>query len=342
MSIANEDNTISPPNSPGAASHYAPPHRSAIGSPSRSQASYASALKSRPEPRAGQSSGAAATPADSGAAASGAASGAAAGGAAASRSSNQSGTTAAPSVALPTTVPPSAPQGAAARAATAAANAQIQAHIQAQAQAQAAQNQAQAQVQAQAQAQAQAAHVQAQVHRAATGGVHPLSMHNVHPAVHAAMQHVSGGWRPGVHPAGQAPFINAAGGYGAAAAYQAVPMMMAGQQNPPPQPPANPGNPPDEMGDPPPAPPPPAVPHTLNPHGTYYYPGVPSTEFGPMVHRYVPRHDAPGHPGVLFAGSQMQGGFMVSFDFRMGVDVARFFSHGLNCSVEIVQLRSHG
>ncbi|KAK4146238.1 uncharacterized protein C8A04DRAFT_35216 [Dichotomopilus funicola] len=211
VSIANEDNTISPPNSPAATSHYAPPHRSAVGSPSRSQASYASALKSRPESRVGQS------------AAASAAGGAAAGGS----GSNQPATTPAPSVAAPTPIPASAPP--------------------------------------------------------------------------QTMPHVTGGWRPVVH----------AGGYGAPY------FMMAGQQNPPRQPPANPGNPPDEMGDPPPPPPPQIVPHTLNPHGTYYYPGVPSTELGPMVHRYVPRHDVPGHPGVFFASGQMQGGFMANGTMHM-------------------------
>ncbi|KAH6624822.1 hypothetical protein B0J18DRAFT_191868 [Chaetomium sp. MPI-SDFR-AT-0129] len=294
VSIANEDNTISPPNSPAATSHYAPPHRSAVGSPSRSQASYASALKSRPESRVGQS-----------AAASASGGGAAAGGGAGGSGSNQPATTPAPSVAAATPIPASAPpQSTPARAAAAQAQAQVQAQVQAQAAAQAQAAQVQAQVQAQAQAQAQAAHVQAQIHRAATGGVHPISAaHGVHPAVHAAaaMPHVTGGWRPVVH----------AGGYGAPY------VMMAAQQNPPRQPPANLGNPPDEMGDPPPPPPPQIVPHTLNPHGTYYYPGVPSTELGPMVHRYVPRHDVPGHPGLFFAGSQMQGGFMANGTMHM-------------------------
>ncbi|KAG7290622.1 hypothetical protein NEMBOFW57_000625 [Staphylotrichum longicolle] len=66
-------------------------------------------------------------------------------------------------------------------------------------------------------------------------------------------------------------------------------------------------NPPDELGPPPPPPPPPANPPILNPMGVHFQPQVPGTEMGPMTHRYVPRHDPPGAPGMFFPGQQMPG-----------------------------------
>ena len=80
------------------------------------------------------------------------------------------------------------------------------------------------------------------------------------------------------------------------------PLGMVAQQ-PQPAAPA-PVNPPDELGPPPPPPAPPANPPVLNPHGVHFQPQVPGTEMGPMINRYVPRHDG-------FAGQQLPN-FMVS------------------------------
>jgi hypothetical protein len=70
-------------------------------------------------------------------------------------------------------------------------------------------------------------------------------------------------------------------------------------------------NPPDELGPPPPPPPPPAIPPVVNPFGIHFQPQVPGTEMGPMMHRYMPRHDLPGVPGMFMQGHQMPG-YMVS------------------------------
>jgi hypothetical protein len=64
-------------------------------------------------------------------------------------------------------------------------------------------------------------------------------------------------------------------------------------------------NPPDELGPPPPPPPPPANPPVLNPLGVHFQPQVPGTEMGPMTHRYVPRQDPIGAPGMFYPGQQM-------------------------------------
>ncbi|AEO57773.1 hypothetical protein MYCTH_2118259 [Thermothelomyces thermophilus ATCC 42464] len=76
------------------------------------------------------------------------------------------------------------------------------------------------------------------------------------------------------------------------------------------QPPSAPArvNPPDELGPPPRPPPPPAIPPVINPLGVHFQPQVPSTEMGPMIHRYVPRQDPVGAaPGMLYTGQQMAG-----------------------------------
>jgi hypothetical protein len=102
-------------------------------------------------------------------------------------------------------------------------------------------------------------------------------------------------WRPiAVHPQG---------GIGTSFAPVINPFAMAAPQ------PAvlRPVNPPDELGPPPPPPPPPAIPPVVNPLGVHFQPQVPGTEMGPMVHRYVPRQDAIGAPGMFFPGQQVAG-----------------------------------
>lgn len=104
------------------------------------------------------------------------------------------------------------------------------------------------------------------------------------------------------------PFVGyAQGGLGAPFAPIVSPFAMATTQPAAPAP----VNPPDELGPPPPPPPPPANPPILNPMGVHFQPQVPGTEMGPMTHRYVPRHDPPGAPGMFFPGQQMPG-LMVS------------------------------
>ena len=116
-----------------------------------------------------------------------------------------------------------------------------------------------------------------------------------------AQQQYAANWRPYVG--------YAQGGLGAPFAPVASPFApmgnlfgMAIQQQDPPAP----VNPPDELGPPPPPLPPPAIPPVLNPFGVHFQPQVPGTEMGPMTHRYVPRHDHVGAPGMLFPGQQMQ------------------------------------
>ncbi|KAK4123451.1 hypothetical protein N657DRAFT_644996 [Parathielavia appendiculata] len=107
---------------------------------------------------------------------------------------------------------------------------------------------------------------------------------------------------------GYRPFIvNPQIGIGTSFAPVINPFAMAPPQTAAP----NPGNPPDELGPPPPPPPPPAIPPVVNPYGVHFQPQVPGTETGPMVHRYVPRQDPIGAPGMLFPGQQMAG-YMVS------------------------------
>ncbi|EAQ91028.1 hypothetical protein CHGG_02963 [Chaetomium globosum CBS 148.51] len=95
-------------------------------------------------------------------------------------------------------------------------------------------------------------------------------------------------WRPVIHSQGVfgAPFTQ---------------FGVAAQQPPTPSP----VNPPDELGPPPPPPPPPAIPPVINPHGVHFQPQVPGTELGPMIHRYVPRHDPYGAAGSIFPGLQL-------------------------------------
>lgn len=50
----------------------------------------------------------------------------------------------------------------------------------------------------------------------------------------------------------------------------------------------------------------------MNPYGVHFQPQVPGTEQGPMMHRYMPRHDFPGAPGMFMPGHQMSGYHMVS------------------------------
>ncbi|KAK4106465.1 hypothetical protein N658DRAFT_520013 [Parathielavia hyrcaniae] len=98
------------------------------------------------------------------------------------------------------------------------------------------------------------------------------------------------------------PFVgNPQMGIGTPFAPVVNPYFMAAAQPPAP----NPGNPPDELGPPPPAPPPPAIPPVVNPYGVHFQPQVPGTETGPIIHRYVPRHDPIGVHGMMFPGQQM-------------------------------------
>ncbi|KAK4239793.1 hypothetical protein C8A03DRAFT_42649 [Achaetomium macrosporum] len=79
--------------------------------------------------------------------------------------------------------------------------------------------------------------------------------------------------------------------------------MANWQPAPAPAPAPAPVNPPDELGPPPPPPPPPATPPVVNPYGVHFQPQVPSTERGPMISHYIPRHDPT--PAVAYPGHQM-------------------------------------
>ena len=128
-----------------------------------------------------------------------------------------------------------------------------------------------------------------------------------------AQQQYAANWRPHVG--------YAQGGFGAPFTPMGNLFGMAILQQDPPAP----VNPPDELGPPPPPLPPPAIPPVLNPFGVHFQPQVPGTEMGPMTHRYVPRHDTVGAPGMIFPGQQMQmpgmqiqvNGFMVSASVRL-------------------------